>query len=449
MVKPIDRSLASQRKKGRAGAVVGVPGTAIFGGYIEEFEKNSTLVGREERYRTYSEMLANSSIVAAGTRLFLGLISKAKWSFTPAESDSDGKFAKLAEAMLTEDPVTPWHRIIRRAAMYRFYGFSIQEWTAGRRDDGLITFRDIAPRAQITIGQWDADTDGTIHGMVQESPQNGRSIYIPRSKCLYMVDDTLNDSPEGLGLFRHLIASSKRLRKYEQLEGIGFETDLRGIPIGRGPFTELQRMVTSGEITNAQRLELEAPLRAFAENHIRSEKLAMLLDSATYESQDDASTPSSQLQWDIEILQGGATSFAENAAAIERVNREMARILGVEQLLLGSGSAGSFALSKDKTDTFTALVDGALLEISETVESDLLGPLWNLNGWPEEMKPSITTDNTKQLTVEQISATLRDLATAGAPIDESDPVVNDIRDLMGVPRKPDTTISQDIDAALR
>ena len=449
MAEPLDTSLASNRKRVKPSIAVGVPGTAIYGGYLQEIEKSSLLVSREERYRSYSEMLANSSIVAAGTRLYLSIVSKAKWSFRPSESDINGKFADLTEAIFTEDPTTPWHRIIRRAAMYRFYGFSVQEWTARHRDDGVITFDDIAPRPQVTISQWDSDTDGTIHGMIQDSPQDVRSIYIPRSKCLYLVDDTLNDSPEGLGLFRHLISLSKRLKRYEQLEGLGFETDLRGIPIGRGPFTELQKMVTSGEITNAQRLELEAPLREFAENHIRSDKLSMLLDSAVYESQDDASSPSSQLQWDIDILKGGSTSFAENAAAIERINREMARVLGVEQLMLGSDSTGSFALSRDKTSTFLSLIDSGLTEIRETVDADLLTPIWNLNGWPQEMRPTIHTDTAQQSSIEQITTALRDMATAGVLLDPDDPIIDDIRDMMGVSKRPDDSLNRNIDSGLR
>ena len=119
--------------------------------------------------------------------------------------------------------------------MYRFYGFSIQEWTARRRDDGFLTFADIAPRSQRTIERWDVDEAGQVLGALQRSPQTQEEIYLPREKLLYIVDDTLNDSPEGLGLFRHLVAPSRRLKRYEQLEGFGFETDLRGIPIGRSP----------------------------------------------------------------------------------------------------------------------------------------------------------------------------------------------------------------------
>lgn len=68
----------------------GAPGVAVHGGVIQVEEKNANLASREERYKTYSEILANTSIVAAGTRYFLNLTAKAEWGFTPSEKDTYG-----------------------------------------------------------------------------------------------------------------------------------------------------------------------------------------------------------------------------------------------------------------------------------------------------------------------------------------------------------------------
>jgi len=451
MAKPLDNLLSRIRggnKKPSPTKTIGVPGTAIWGGYIQEKELNSALTG-SEKYTTYSEILANTSIVAAGTRYFLNLVAKADWTFTPSEADTDGQWAELAEEMLTDDPATPWHRIVRRAAMYRFYGFSIQEWTARRRDDGKLTFADVAPRAQLTIEKWDTDVEGNVLGAIQRSPQSMKELYLPRQKLLYMVDDTLSDSPEGLGLFRHLVAPSQRLARYEQLEGFGFETDLRGIPIGRGPFTELQEQVEDGTISKEQRVQIEKAMRTFIQNHIKTQSLGLLLDSAVYTSEDDKETPSSQKMWDIELLKGSATSFAENASAIERLNREMARILGVEQLMLGSDSTGSFALSQDKTNSFFLLVDGTLTEVEASVKDDLLTTLWKLNGFPEEMMPTAGTEAVRHTDVAEVTASLRDMATAGATLDERDPAIETVREMLGLPaRPPELLMEAEEDAAL-
>ena len=422
-----------RRQRAKPTETVGVPGVAIYAGYIQH-DEGIGLASHDARYRTYKEILRDTSIVAAGVRYSLNLIAKPEWSFTPAEDDLDGEYAELAEAMLTDDPATPWPRVVRRAALYRFYGFSVQEWTARRRSDGRLTFADIEQRSQSTIERWDVDETGHVAGAIQDSPQNQRELYLPREKLLYVVDDTLNDSPEGLGLFHHLVEPAKRLERYELLEGYAFETDLRGIPVARMPLAELNRMLADGEISREERKALERPLRQFIEQHIRDPKLGLLLDSMTYQSQDESLQPTNVRMWDMELLKGTSASFAENAAAIERLNREIARILGVEQLLLGSDSAGSFALSRDKTQALLLSMDAAQVEIRAAVKHDLLRTLWRLNGFPPEVMPEIATESVRFTDVQEIAATLRDMATAGATLDEDDPVVGDVRDLLGVSR---------------
>ena len=172
-----------------------------------------------------------------------------------------------------------------------------------------------------------------------------------------MVDDTLNDSPEGMGLFRHLARPARHLKRYEELEGFGFEMDLSGIPLVRAPVIELAKQVTRGELTQKQANERLQPLMDFVKNHIRNPRQGMMLDSMTYRSEDERRTPSSQPLFDLEIMTGSPQSFEAAASSIERLNREMARILGVEQLLLGSSGSGSYALSQDKTHSFYLLVD--------------------------------------------------------------------------------------------
>ena len=424
---------------------LGSPGTAIYGGYVVENEKDSTLTDRE-RYKTFSEALANTAVVAAGVRYFLNLAAGATWTFEAAETPGGEDFAKRAERMMTEDPVTSWPRVVRRAAMYRFYGFSIQEWTARRDDEGALTFADIAPRAQITIERWDVNTDGTVNGMVQRNPQNQQEIYLPRGKTIYMVDDTLNDSPMGLGLFRHIVEPVRRLNRYEQLEGFGFESDLRGIPIGRAPYAELRARVESGEITAAQAIKAVAPIEEFIKKHVRKPDLGLLLDSEVFVTTDDATRPSSEKKFDLSLLDGSQTSLPEVAAAIQRINLEIARVLGIESLLMGDGTGGSFALAKDKTSQFSLTIDATLNELVDAFTTDLLDVLWMLNGWPEEEKPKIKVESVQYRSIEEITAAIRDIANSGAMLEPNDPIINFIRGLLGAPMAD--LMDSEIDAAL-
>tara|TARA_R110002167_G_scaffold93122_2_gene249808 strand:+ start:7128 stop:8564 length:1437 start_codon:yes stop_codon:yes gene_type:complete len=425
---------------------IGAPGTAIYGGQIVSKETDASLLGRQ-RYITFSNMVANTSIVAAGVRYFTNLVSKAAWSVDPADdTPAAEEVAEMVEEIM-QDMTSPWHRVIKRLAMFNMYGFAVAEWTAKRREDGVIGLLDIEPRSQKTIEKWELDESGTVTGFIQTDPQSGNEIYLPRGKCIYVVDDTLDDSPEGLGLFRHLVKIAKRLERYELLEGWGFETDLRGVPVGRGPFTDLEVMVQNGTLSRAQATALKAPMLDFISNHNRSPELGMLLDSKTYQTTDERNTPSAVRQWDVELLKGDPQSMEDIHIAIERLNREMARVLGVEQLLLGSDSSGSHALSRDKTQAFGLMVDSTLKEMKEVMERDLLNPLWELNGWDPELKPTFKIEKIQYRDIEQVTGALEQLARAGATMDLNDPAVNEIRTILGLSDAPEQE-EVDMDLAL-
>lgn len=448
MAEPLERifgALLGGRRNRRVSPTqtLGHMGTAVFGGYIVENEKDAALTDRE-RYRAFSQILANCSIAAASVRYFLNLTAAAGWTFEPADDPRGEEFAERTEEALTKDPETSWPRIVRRAAMYRFYGFSTQEWTAMRRADGMMTFRDIAPRAQITIERWDVNTDGTINGIVQRSPQDQQETYLPRGKLLYLVDDSLNDSPQGLGLLRHVVQPARRLERYEQLEGFGYETDLRGIPIGRAPYAELRRQLANGEITEVELTSAVKFAETFVQKHIKNPELGLMLDSEPYVTTDDAQRPSNQMKYDMSLLEGSQTSLPDMARAIERINLEIARLLGTESIMLGDGDGGSHALSRDKTNQFSLTVDGTLGEMADSMEQDLIRTLFQLNGWPEEAMPEMQPEAVQYRDVEQIARSLRDMAAAGAVLSPTDPAIAEFRALIGLSPPDEEDMESDL-----
>lgn len=426
---------------------IGHAGFVQFGGLLNSNEKNAKLTGTA-KYTTYSQLLANTSIMGAGVRYFLNLVSKANWKINPVDDTPEAVAAAEFLESVIYDMETTWYRVVRRSALYRFYGFGVQEWTAKVREDGKIGFKDIEPRAQSTIEKWDVDLHGKVSGVIQRSPQTQREIYLPREKLVYLVDDSLNDSPEGLGLFRHLVDPAQRLARYEVLEGFGFEADLRGVPVAKAPIALLAQAVADGKITKEQKAQMEQPLRDFLSNHIKNPRLGLLLDSSTYTSQDEASSPSSVPHWAVDLLDVNTSSQEAVAAAIHRLNLEIARVLNVEGLLLGADGKGSLALSKDKTNALYLVVDSTLNEIVEAFEKDILDPLWQLNGFDNRLKPEMKTEAIQFRDVEQMTAALRDMAAAGAVLAPDDPAINEIRDIMGLSNVAEQDDEDEIDSSL-
>lgn len=418
---------------------VGAPGTAVYGGFVIENEKDPRVAG-VRKYRTYSDVIANVAIVGAAIRLFLTLVAKADWHVQPADESKEAqKYADLVEDMM-QDMVTPWHRIVRRAALFRFYGFSLQEWTAKRRDDGNIGLLDIAPRAQFSIFRWDVDAHGTVDGVVQLSPQTQAQIYLPRQKLVYMVDDSLNDSPEGLGILRHIVKAADKLMRFELLESWGYESDIRGIPLVRLPLTDWEDAILNASDDGLTAQSVAANKQVWLdmiEKHARNPSSGIIIDSKTYQSTDEGNTPSAIKKQDIELLRGEQGPHQEIHAAIERLTEEIARVLGAEHLLVGGSSKGSHAMVTDKTQSFGEMVDSTLVELRAGFKQDILRPLWRLNGWNDAMIPSFVTDNLQYRNVTDVTTALLQLAQAGSPMGPGDPAVNKVRSLLGLPDAPE------------
>lgn len=407
-------------------AVRGDHGAQVYGGYLTSNEQNADLAGRT-RYLTFSETIANVSIVSAGIRYVLNLGAKPSWEAIPAnESEEAVEYANKLMAALG-DMTTPFYRVVRKTLLYRFLGFSIQEWTAKRREDGSIGFLDIMPRSQSQIVRWDIDdATGDILGVWQENVRTGRETYIPRWKFIYCVDDALNDSPEGLGLMRHVIGDAKRLCRYEQLEGFGFETDLRGVPVVRAPLAELRRQVNAGGLTDDDVTALLAPAKDFLENHVRAPDQGFLMDSDVYTDRGEDQKPSGTPMWSLELLEAGISGQTAVAAAINRKVHDIARVLGVDHLMLGAGPNGTRSLGESKNQNVSLIIDSSLKEIAECYSKDIVDPLWVMNAWPVDLKPTLQPATVQYRSLDELSTFIHNVAASGVPLDVNDEVVREL-----------------------
>jgi len=435
MVEFLERMFSSVRSQRVAPTkTIGVGGTAVYGGYVDNKEINQKLIG-QARWKTFSELLSNVSIVASSVRYYLNLLGKATWTVVPPK-DSGQAGEDLAELIdnILFNSNTPWSQIVRRAGTYRTHGYSIQEWTAMRREDGSIGLLDIEPRAQWTIERWDIDTTGTVHGAIQRSPQTALEIYLPRTRLVYVVDDSLSDSPEGLGILRHVFPTAERLQKLEALEVGGFETDLEGIPVAKAPYSTMR----SQGLTDAQIAQRVATVEEFIQNRTKQngrKALGLILDSLPYTSVDEAGTPSAANQWEMELLSASSSSQEALVTSIQRMNREIARNFGTEGLLLGETGAGSLALSKDKTSVFSLMVDSSLSDIRWSLKRDLIDSLFVLNGWDPALKPDLRPEKIQHREISEVTGALDDMARAGAVLTPDDPAINAVRELLGLPEQ--------------
>jgi hypothetical protein len=337
--------------------------------------------------------------------------------------------------------------VVRKTALYRYFGFALHEWCAARSDAAnQIVFTDIAHRPQHSIDGWDKPSEQLPWQAVRQLTRAGNRFVIPRSRLFYAVDDSLTDSPDGVGLLRHVVELVRRLGVYEGLEGLAYQTDLRGMPSATAPIAELVAAAKSdGAATRDQ-------VQAFVETRLQNltnlissyaktpdQLMYLLLDSAPYLNVDQ-STVSQVKKWSLELLKGQSNGVAEVASAIGRVQLEIARVLGIEFVLVGGNdSAGSHGMHSDKTRFFAQNLQTILSEIATFATNDLARTLVGLNGLdPETATPRLVAEPISLEAVLETCQSLSELAKAGLAAD--DQAIPVLRARMHLPDAPEPTV---------
>lgn len=425
----------------------GGDGVQAYGGFLAPDERRPELIA-PRKWLTFADA-HHTAIVATGLRYRCNLLTSANWH---AEANPrGGRDAQrgvdiVTQGLLNAQLPRPWRLCVRKASMFQINGFALHEWCTKKRDDGLIVFSELGHRPPHTIQRWDKPSEQEPWRAVQQLTRAGQTWVIPRERLWYCWDDTLTDQPDGVGLMRHVVELVRRLGVLEGLEGLAYETDLRGMPVGRAPIEELRAMAEAKLGAGADRdavkqfiFERTQNLRSNLENIIKSpEKLQwLLLDSATFRNVDQ-STVSAVQKWALELLRGDARGLVEIDRVIGRLQLEIARVLGIEFVMMGASSSGSKAMHVDKTSMLAASLQATLTEIADSATRDLARPLVTLNGLdPDTCTPQLVAEPVDMRDVTAVCQALLYLSQAGlSPEDEATDVV---RDWLGLPGAPAPT----------
>lgn len=448
----------------------GVGGAVAVGPYLRTNEKNAKIATIPRRMQHYQEISFNTSIIATGLRYIGALVSSTKWNLHPpgtadadhGADDPSNPTPKVKDpTALTDKEIAqakqyaswieqswrrmdvPLYKVVRNISSYKWVGFSVQECIARRMEDiapGFIGIGSIESRPQHTFEQWEMEEQsGFVTGWVQRDPITALTFDLPRDKCVYVVDDGLNSQPDGVGVLRHVVELVEQLKRLEQLELWAYETDLRGVPVGRAPTGILDDMVAKNRLTRADADAKLKGINDFIKGHVLNPELGLLLDSGAYTGQDNVKTPSQMKMWDIELMKGGGVGLADIHAAIDRKQHEIARALGVEQFMLGAGGKGSLALSQDKAMSMVELINAILMEIAWCLDRDYVGNIFDLNGWDRRLMPEMMPDASALRSVSIIVDALSKMALAGAILDRNDPVINQVRSMLKLVDQPFVT----------
>jgi hypothetical protein len=417
---------------------VGVAGLKVASGYVYE-EFLPQLRGRLAAV-TYREMSDNDATVGA-VLIAVELLSRAVvWRVDPADDSAEADEAAEFAKSLLDDMSHTWEDFIAEAMTMLVYGWSYHEIVLKRRvgpdqtdptrrsryTDGKIGIRKLAPRAQETLVRWEMQEDGGIAGLVQMPPYGGGERYIPIDRALLFRTTTRKNNPEGRSVLRNAYRSWYILRTIQDVEAVGIERELAGLPVVSIP---TQYLTSTRPEDQAVRVAYEKIARDLKFN----EQGGLVIPSDTFPNTDGS--PSSVPLVTVRLLSTAGSRAIDTSRVVTRYQTDIARTVLADFVLLGQSERGSFALSKNKTDLFLRAIEVFLNQIAAVLNRHLLSRIWAYNSMDPATIPTLVPGRVSPVDLGELGKFLSDLSGAGAQMFPDDELEAHLRDVAGLPAK--------------
>lgn len=417
--------MASNRKE------IGRVGQRRYGGVIYE-EFLPELVGHRG-IETFREMSENDDVIGAILYAIEMLVRQTEWNVEPGGSSAKDREAAEFVSSCMDDMQNTWVDTISEILSFLTYGWSFHEIVYKRRmgntkdtrtrskfDDGLIGWAKIPIRAQETLYQWEYDDADNLVGMTQMPPPDFGLLTIPMDKAMLFRTKARKDNPEGRSILRNAYRSWYFKRRIQEIEGIGIERDLAGLPVIYAP-EGLDIWNTEDENTARILAGLEEMVRQIR----RDEKEGVVLPG----------------NFKLELLSSGGTRQFDTNAIIDRYDTRIAMTVLADFIFLGHQQNGSWALSSDKTELF-AMACGAYLDIiAETFNSQGIPNLIDINGdhfAGVTDYPKLTHGDIEEADIAKVSAFIKDMVGIGVLVPD-DGLEDYVRQIAKLPERTEDT----------
>ena len=364
--------------------------------------------------RVYREMADNDPVVGAVLFAIEKVILKLDWRVDPADGDDETavEYAEFVDECLS-DMSDSWDATLSAILSMLTYGYSFHEVVYKRRggytsnpktrskyDDGKIAWRKWPIRAQETLWEWDLDDKGGIQGMWQIDPYTqGEQVHIPIEKALLFRTTTVKNNPEGRSLLRNAYRPWYFKKRIEEIEAVGIERDLAGLPVAFVP-PEYLSSTASGE-----QLSVLNAVKDIVTSIKRNEQEGVIFP-AVYDERGNR-------VFDLTLMNSGGRRQFDIDATVARYDQRISMTLLSDFILLGHERVGSFALGTSKMDLWTVAVDAVARSIAEVVNQHAIPRLLRLNAMDDELAPTLTFGDVANVDISAVSKFVTDLVGAG------------------------------------
>ena len=317
----------------------------------------------------YKEMSENDDIIGAILFATEMLMRQSDWSIQ--EAGTTQRDLNAAEFVRTcmDDMEETWSEFIAEVLSFLPYGWSYHEIVYKRRmgrsknpetnskyTDGLIGWRKLPIRSQDTLWEWKYDEKDNLIGLVQCAPPLYEQVFIPIEKALHFKTKSRKGNPEGRSVLRNCYRNWYFKRRIQEIEGIGIERDLAGLPVLEAPEgVDIWSDEYAAELAKAERI-----VRSVR----RDEREGIVLGNG----------------WKFSLTSTGGRRQFDTNQIIERYDTRMAMTVLADFVLLGHQAVGSFALSSDKTELFGVALGAFLDLICEVFNNQAIPRLIDING---------------------------------------------------------------------
>lgn len=411
---------------------IGRVGQRRYGGiFYEEFL--SELRGRKGA-EVFTEMSNNDETIGAILFAIEMLVRQASWNVEPGGSTAKDREAAEFVKSCMDDMQQTWIDTISEILSFLTYGWSFHEIVYKRRmgrtkdnrtsskyDDGLIGWMKLPIRSQETLYQWEYDDQDNLIGMTQMPPPDFGLITIPMSKAMLFRTRSRKDNPEGRSILRTAYRSWYFKRRIQEIEGIGIERDLAGLPVITTP-EGMDIWDKDDDDMNAIRAGLEAMVK-----NIRRDSTEGLVLPFGYT---------------FELTSTGGSRQFDTNSIIARYDTKISQTVLADFIQLGHESVGSFALSSDKTNLFSMAICAFLDIICQTFNSQGIPALIDINGdhfAGVTDYPRLTHGDIEDVDLATVATFIKDMTSIGVIIpDES--LEDYVRQLGKLPKRTTDTV---------
>lgn len=414
---------------------LGVSGLDRFTGHMAD---EPEFLGRQW-IDTIIRMKHGDAVIGAILKIIKLRLSATSWSIEPSDEHS----AEAVEVATFyqecfDDMARPFQEVILDWLTCIEFGWSVLEPGYKRRrgpkprpyagapdpessryDDGKIGWSDWYPRGHATLWKWEIDARGRTTHFVQFNPYTGAVIKLPMSRVVLFRTDAYLDNPEGISALRTTWRQWYYKTHGEQIEMIGAERDLGGLPVIWVPPDYLKEDAPE-EFKSLVEEMLEVA------SGVRLDEQAALAMPLAYDANNNKI-------FDFTLMSSASRRAHDMNGIIERLDHRIALSMIAQFILLGSSDIGSFALASSHQDAFNHSLNAYLSRGAGVINKREIPRLGDLNGIDPRLHPRLSFGQVQAIDIDALSSAIMRFSQSGMRFFPSRETEDHLLRRMGMP----------------